>query len=134
MARFMAERLARESGLPWIVGSAGTAATEGATLSDGARRALVARGLAGLTHAARRVDEDMVAAADKIYALTRAHREALAAEFPEHARKFSVLREEAGLSEVDVADPAGGTDADYALCADRIEEALKIVIRRIPRA
>lgn len=134
MARFMAERLARDAGLPWIVGSAGVSANDGAPLSQGAQRVLAAHGLKGLKHASRRIDAGMIAAADRIFAMTRAQRDAMIAEFPDHSQKIVVLREDAGLPGADIADPAGGTEADYERCAALIEEALKILIRRIPRA
>ncbi len=41
-----------------------------------------------------------------------------------------MLREAAGLRDVDVADPYGEPDAVYEACAANIEEALKILIRR----
>lgn len=134
MARFLAERLAREAGLPWSAASAGVSAAPGAPLSEGAARALAARGLAGLSHSARPLDEKALAEADAVYALTRAHRDAVAARFPRHADKVSVLREAAGLPDPDVPDPLGRPDAAYEACAAAIEEALKILIRRNPHA
>jgi protein-tyrosine phosphatase len=81
-------------------------------------------------HSAQRLDDALLAAADRVYALTRAHRDLLATRFPAHAAKAAVLREAAGLPDPDVADPYGGADDVYGQCADRIEEALKILIRR----
>lgn len=106
----------------------------GAGLSAGAVRVLAARGLKGLTHRARRVDAAMLAEADAVYALTREHRDALKAAFPEHAAKVAVLREAAGLTPADVSDPIGEDDAAYEACAAAIEDALKIIIRRTPHA
>ncbi len=130
VAQFLAEKLARERGLPWRAESAGTAAEVGEGMEAGAVKALASRGLAGLTHRARQVDERMLAAADKVYALTRGHRDRLAAGFPEFSSKVEVLREAAGLPGPDVDDPYGQSDAVYEQCAARIEEALDILIRR----
>ena len=130
----MAERLflelARESGLAASASSAGVEAAEGMPLSRGAAAVFAERGLAAAPHRARRVTEPMLASADAVYALERAHRDALAARFPEHAAKIRVLREAAGLSPVDVADPVGADAAQYRACAASIEEALAVIILR----
>ena len=130
VAQFLAERLAREAGLPVRASSAGVAAELGHGMEPGARRALAARGIKGVNHLARQLDEAMCADADQIYALTRGHRDIIVAEFPAHAAKVAVLREAAGLPGADVADPYGESDAVYEECAAKIEEALKILIRR----
>lgn len=134
LARFLAERLAREEGLPWSAASAGTSVTPDLPMSPGAVRALAARGVKGVTHRSRPVEEKMLAEADAVYALAREHRDALIERFPAHAKKVSVLREAADLSPVDVEDPLGESEAVYEECAARIEEALKILIRRTPHA
>ncbi len=134
LARFLAERRAREAGLPWSASSAGIAAVPDLPLSPGAVRALAARGVTGVAHRSRVVEDAMLAEADAVYALSREHRDALVARFPAHAGKVAVLREAAGLSPVDVEDPLGGSEGVYAECAARIEEALNILIRRTPHA
>ena len=130
MAQFMAERMAREAGLTLRADSAGVAAELGHGMEPGARRALAARGIKGVSHLARQLDEPMCADADQIYALARSHRDVIVARFPAHAAKVAVLREAAGLPGADVEDPYGEPDAAYEECAVRIEEALKILIRR----
>jgi protein-tyrosine-phosphatase len=130
VAQFLAERLAREAGLPLHASSAGVEAELGHGMEPGAKRALAARGLKGLTHLARQLDEAMLAGADLTYALTRAHRDVIVARFPAYAAKVVVLREAAGLPDPDVADPYAEPDEVYEECAARIEEALKILIRR----
>lgn len=134
MAQFLAERLAREAGLPWRAASAGVAAEVGWGMEPGAINALKNRGIAGAGHSARQLDDEMMAGADAVYALTRAHRATIVSRFPKHAAKVAVLREAAGLPGPDVADPYGGTDAVYEDCAARIEEALNALIRRITHA
>jgi protein-tyrosine phosphatase len=129
-AQYLAERLAREAGLPLRTSSAGTEAELGHDMEPGARRALAARGIKGVSHLAVQLDEAMCADADQIYALTRGHRAIIASRFPRHAAKVAVLREAAGLKDSDVADPYGESDAVYEECARNIEEALKILIRR----
>jgi protein-tyrosine phosphatase len=99
-------------------------------MEPGARRALAARGIKGVSHLAVQLDEAMCADADQIYALARTHREIIVARFPAHAAKVAVLREAAGLKGADVEDPYGESDDVYQECAANIEEALKILIRR----
>jgi protein-tyrosine-phosphatase len=130
VAQYLAERMAREHGLPWRSASAGVEAELGHGMEPGALRALASRGIKGQGHLARQLDEKMLAAADVVYALTRAHRTIIISRFPQHDAKVSVLREAARLAESDVADPYGESDAVYEACAARIEEALKILIRR----
>jgi protein-tyrosine-phosphatase len=130
VAQFLAEKLAREAGLPLRASSAGTMGEVGMEMEPGAIKALAARGLTGLTHRARQVDEEMLSRADVVYALTGRHRDWLVSRFPAYAAKVVLLREAAGLPGSDVADPYGLSDDDYEICAARIEEALKILIRR----
>lgn len=134
LARFLAERLAREAGLPWTAASAGVAAINGSPLSPGAVHALAARGIKGVKHASRQVTAEDLAAADQVYALAEEHRAVLAERFPDAAKKIAVLRAAAGLAETDVEDPIGEDQAVYDQCAARIEEALRILIRRNPHA
>ncbi len=134
MAQFILERRAREAGLPWSAASAGVAAEVGRPMTREAERALASRGITGPRHSGRQLDAAMIAAADQVYALTRAHRARIVASFPSYASKVSVLREAAGLPDPDVDDPYGFPDAVYEACASRIEEALEILIRRSPHA
>jgi protein-tyrosine phosphatase len=130
VAQYLAARLARDAGLSWTVASAGVEAEIGCGMTPGAVRSLASRGVRGALHVARRLDERMLADSDQVYALTDAHRRIIAARFPAHAGKISILRSAAGLSDADVEDPYGESDAVYEECAARIEEALKILIRR----
>lgn len=130
MARFLAERIAREAGLPCTASSAGLYATPGAPITDEAKRALEERGVKEAKHSARLLAAEDLGAADEVYAMTRAHRAAIAGRFPDHAAKVKVLREAARLADADVADPIGRPYPDYQHCAARIEEALRILIRR----
>ncbi len=134
MARFLAERLARESGLPLTAASAGVAAEVGMGMEPGAVKALASRGIKGVSHAGRQLDAALMAEADAVYALTRAHQARIVSAFPAHAAKVSVLREAAGLPDTDVDDPYGMSDDVYEECAARIEEALKLLIRRSSHA
>jgi protein-tyrosine-phosphatase len=134
IAQFLGERLASDAGLPWRTASAGVAAEVGWGMEPGAVRALAARGIVAKSHAARQLDEAMMADSDDVYALTRAHRDVIVQRFPKDAAKVSVLREATGLPEADVFDPYGMNDAAYERCALLIEEALNSLIRRSTHA
>ncbi|OGS41079.1 MAG: hypothetical protein A2506_01165 [Elusimicrobia bacterium RIFOXYD12_FULL_66_9] len=130
MAAVLAERLAKEAGVNWLFSSAGTSAKDGEPLSRGASAYFSTHGIVEVTHSARRLTAAVVAQADEIFTLTRAHRDEIIAHFPEAADKTSVLRESAELKPVDVADPIGTDVMVYEACAASIEEALTILIRR----
>lgn len=130
IAAVLAGRLAKQSGMDWMVCSAGTDAHDGAPLSRGASAYFSAHGIGEVTHAARRLTAAIVSEADEIITLTRAHRADILEHFPDAAAKTSVLRESAGLEPVDVADPIDTDVMVYEACAASIEEALRIIIRR----
>jgi protein-tyrosine phosphatase len=129
-AQYLAARLARDAGLPVTAASAGVEAEIGQGMTPGAVRALASRGVRGARHVARQLDAPMLAEADEVYALTEGHASVIKARFPAHAAKVAVLRAAAGLPDADVDDPYGESDAVYEACTARIEEALRILIRR----
>lgn len=128
MAEHIFLRLCREAGLPWTTASAGTQASVGMPLSHGAAAIFTQYGVAHAAHRARRVDKALLDESDAVYVMERAHRDNLLARFPEAASKTFVLREAAGLTPVDIADPVGA-DAGYQACAAAIEEALKAIVK-----
>ncbi|MFI5348273.1 MAG: low molecular weight protein arginine phosphatase [Elusimicrobiota bacterium] len=130
VAEFLAEALAREAGLPLRAASAGVEAEIGQGMTPGAARTLASRGVRGSKHVARQLDEAMLEAADKVYALTAAHKSIIVRRFPGYSAKVMVLREAAGLPDADVEDPYGESDGVYESCALKIEEALDVLIRR----
>lgn len=134
MAEHFLNRLTRDNGLPWTAASAGTAPHGiGMPLSRGASAVLAARGIGqAAMHRSRLLDAALLRAADTVYAMARGHREEILARFPEAASKTFVLREAAGLTPADVADPIGADAAGYEACADSIEEALKIIVQHAP--
>jgi protein-tyrosine phosphatase len=130
VAEFLAEEFAREAGRPLTASSAGVEAEIGKGMTPGAARTLASRGLRSSKHIARQLSEEMLAAADEVYALTQDHKAIIVGRFPAHAAKVKVLREAAGLPDVDVDDPYGESDGIYESCALSIAEALDVLIRR----
>ena len=130
LAEHLYLKLAREAGLSCDASSAGTQAAIGMPLSRGAAAVFAERGVGPVAHRARRADKALLAQADAVYVMERAHLDDLAARFPEAAPKLFLLREAAGLSPAEVEDPVGADAAQYRACAASIEEALNIIVLR----
>ncbi len=102
--------------------SAGISAACGMPIAENAVKALRARGVESTPqndyehHRSKRVTEELLSHADAVYALTTSHYMTLCLSFPEHAEKFYLLGE--------IADPYGGTVADYEEALRDIEQAL----------
>ena len=111
----MAAALARRMGLD--AQSAGLAAQPGAPATPQAQRAVLPLGTELSTHRAQRVTPALMAGAERVYAMTEAHAEALRAHYPAFADKIFVLRPP-------IPDPYGGDDQVYARCAQMILQAL----------
>lgn len=100
--------------------SAGIAAGEGCGASPHAIEVMGRRGLDLTGHSSRPLDESIVNVADLILTMTRGHREAILAAWPDlHKRVFTVRRDEA-----DISDPVGMPIEAYYACADQIEAEL----------
>jgi len=101
--------------------SAGLFASPGAPASPLAVEVLGANGLTLSEHRSRLLDERTLAGADRVYALTHAHLEALAqrAELAPGARLE--LLDPHGE---DIPDPMGGERSDYVAAAERITRAI----------
>jgi protein-tyrosine-phosphatase len=110
--------------------SAGTWAKAGQRAADGAIRAMRLRGLDLDEHRSKLVNEELVFAADLVIVMEKWHQEALRAEYPDAARRIVMLTELAGRSG-DVADPYGGSDRDYDLCATELDGMLAAAWDRV---
>ncbi|MCC6187871.1 MAG: low molecular weight protein arginine phosphatase [Anaerolineales bacterium] len=108
----------------WQIGSAGTWADTGLLASTYSREVLAEQGLDLGAHRARRLDAEMVAAADVIVCLARAHAEAIKAEFPEHAGRVVLLSALSGKG-YDVPDPYGGPRQGYEAMARELRQLVE---------
>lgn len=106
---------------PLYVGSAGISAFPGATASEQAHAVMQQRGLSLVDHQSRPLTERAVEMADRIYTMTRSHRDAILHRLPQHAAKVELLSPDGE----DVSDPFGGPQPVYAACADQIEAMLR---------
>jgi protein-tyrosine phosphatase len=66
----------------------------------------------------------MMAEADLVLVMTRRHAEALLAAFPDHAHKVYLLSQMVGQT-ADIADPYGGSRAEYARTASELEQMIE---------
>ncbi|MEC7500689.1 MAG: L-threonylcarbamoyladenylate synthase [Planctomycetota bacterium] len=103
-----------------VISSAGIAAMAGGQASPQGIEVMQKVDLDLTGHSAQPVSEQMVRHADLILTMTRGHREALLSQWPEAASRTEVLR----LDGKDVADPIGGSVAEYQRCAEQIRKDL----------
>ncbi|GMU37090.1 MAG: threonylcarbamoyl-AMP synthase [Phycisphaerae bacterium] len=105
-----------------LVESAGTSGGGGGA-SEGARRAMAARGIDLSGHGSRLLTADLARQADYLFVMTPSHYLAVLDLAPELESRVRLLDERRAIE-----DPFGGDDAAYEACAAQIEQAL---IRRL---
>tara|TARA_R110002049_G_scaffold2750_2_gene21794 strand:- start:679632 stop:680771 length:1140 start_codon:yes stop_codon:yes gene_type:complete len=100
--------------------SAGVAAGHGSGAAPQAIEVMGGKGLDLTGHSSRPFDESVVQVADLVLTMTRGHRDAILAGFPDlHDRVFT-LRRDGG----DISDPVGMSVEVYESCAQQIESEL----------
>lgn len=108
------------------IDSAGTFGYHGGAASAGAVAEMLRRGIDLSGHQSRPLTLEMVQSADHIVAMTRSHRQAVTDLEPAASSRVALL-----LGEVDLADPVGGSEAEYASCAELIDAALPKWLERV---
>lgn len=103
-----------------IVASAGIAAMSGGRASQQAIHVMSNRDLDLTAHQTQPLSERLARHADLILTMTRAHRQAIVAQWPSTAPRAHLLAPDG-----DVADPIGGSSELYGMCADQIDAGLK---------
>jgi len=111
-----------------IVLSAGVAASDGAMASSQAIDVMEERGLDLSNHQSRPLIDAIVDRADLLLTMTRGHRAAIIAAWPDRADQVQTLRRDGG----DVADPVGSSVDIYKQCAEQIERELTAWIAKLP--
>ena len=111
-----------------VVVSAGVAAGEGSMASHQAIEVMDARGIDISDHLSRPLNEAIVDQADIILTMTRGHRAAIIAAWPDRADQVQTLRRDGG----DIADPVGSSLEIYQHCADQLERELAAWIKSLP--
>jgi len=105
-----------------IVTSAGIAAMMGGRASSTALQAMDDMGLDLRDHESQPLTETLVRHADVIYTMTRSHREAIVAQWPNAAGRTHLLCSDGS----DVSDPIGGSLGVYQQCAAQIRKELAV--------
>lgn len=104
-----------------VIASAGIAATSGGRASPEAVEVLSARNVQLGEHLSQPLREPLVRNADFLFTMTKNHREAILAQWPDAAGRTFVLDPDGR----DVSDPIGGTPEMYEDCAAQIEALLE---------
>jgi protein-tyrosine-phosphatase len=101
--------------------SAGISADIGAPMAPEARQALHLLGVSALPHKARNLTDELAYQVERIFCMTRAHRNAVIDLVPAAAAKTQCLD-----PNEDIEDPMGKGMAAYVNCARRIHDLVKL--------
>ncbi|MEX2174338.1 MAG: Sua5/YciO/YrdC/YwlC family protein [Pirellulaceae bacterium] len=104
-----------------VVMSAGISASPGGRAAAEAVNVMKARGLDLTPHESQPLSDRIVRFADLILPMTRSHREAILANWPEAEPRIQLVSRGRG----DVPDPIGGPAELYRRCADQIDAFLE---------
>ncbi|HEY61124.1 MAG TPA: low molecular weight protein arginine phosphatase [Anaerolineae bacterium] len=107
----------------WLVSSAGTWAENGLPPTVEVTLVLGELGIRLENHQSRRITREIFDKNDLILVMSKNHKEALSAEFPEGAGKVFLLSEMVG-KHVDIEDPIGGTLDDFRKTVVEIKDYL----------
>ena len=104
--------------------SAGTWAMENQPASGHAITVMAQRGIDISQHRGHTLTREELAAADAVIVMTRSHRDALGAEFPESRPKLHLMSELKGRT-FDIDDPYGGILAEYQQTAQELQDLIE---------
>lgn len=107
------------------VSSAGIFAFSGGPASQHSLDQLDQRGVDLSAHRARKASSEVLSRADRIYCLSHSHLNAVLELLPPALSEAARLLDSEGK---DIPDPIGGSSAEYARCAGRIEENIDALI------
>lgn len=110
-----------------MIMSAGIAAMLGGRAAAEAINALSPMGVDLTAHESQPLTEQLVRHADMILAMTRSHRQAILAEWPEAASRVMLLCHD----ETDVPDPVGGPAEQYERCLAQMTPELEKWVDRV---
>jgi protein-tyrosine phosphatase len=132
MAEAMLRRQVQQEGLTdWIVESAGTWAVAGAPASRYAIQVMAQRMLDVANHRSQPLDQRLLEQADLVLVMTSNHSEVLRLEYKDQWEKVFLLSEMKAGRRYDVADPYGGSLAEYQVCANVIADLVEAGWRQI---
>lgn len=108
----------------YIVQSAGLAAGEGYPASPESVQILEERGIDLHEHSSQPASPRLLQQADKVFTMTRQHRDLILREFPEMSGRVELLARDGN----DILDPIGFGMDEYEKCANQIEANLKTIL------
>lgn len=111
--------------------SAGISTINGMNASDNAIEVLREKGIDLLGHKSRVITLDLINEADVILTMTKSHKDILMKLVPEYRKKIYTLREFAGLENLDISDPFGGSLDVYRNTLIEISDAASKVIEKL---
>lgn len=111
-----------------LVESAGVAASMGGRAAAEASATMQVYGYDLSGHVSQPLTPQLVQRADVIYTMTAAHREVVAAQYPEADSRIHLLRSDGR----DVADPIGAPLDVYRQCAEQLKSAIEERFRTDP--
>lgn len=114
----------------WRVESAGTWALEGEAAHPKAQLALAERGLDLSQHRSRSVSDELLRGFNLILTMETSHKEALRLEFPDIVSRVYLMSEMVGQT-FNVLDPVGGSEEDFRIAAQDIDQILSDGFERI---
>lgn len=123
-ALFNAQAKKLEENEEWIARSAGTWAMENQPASGHAITAMRERDINLSAHRGHQITREDLEQANTVIVMTQNHRDALAAEFPQHKNKIHLMSEIDNRI-YDITDPYGGILAEYQLCAQELGEIIE---------
>ncbi|HUG70618.1 MAG TPA: L-threonylcarbamoyladenylate synthase [Pirellulaceae bacterium] len=110
-----------------MVMSAGIAASAGGRASPESVQLMQERGIDINPHESQPLTERLVRFADLILTMTRGHREAIVAQWPDAAARTKLVCRD----DTDVSDPIGGPIDRYRRCAEQIDSQLSAWVDEI---
>lgn len=110
-----------------IVASAGIAAQAGCGAADEAIGAMRERGLDLARHESQSLSDRLLKFADFIFTMTKSHRAAVLAQWPEVAGRVHLLDRD----QLDISDPIGGTSEEYRRCAEAIDRRIALWLEEL---
>ncbi len=128
MAEGILKDLAKKNNLNIEVESAGLSVYYGSMASHNALVAMENIGLDLISHISTQLNEDLVAEADLILTMSKAHKEAILFSHPDEINKIFTLYEYAFGRNRDVKDPFGQALDVYEFTRDEIYRAVEKIL------
>jgi protein-tyrosine phosphatase len=111
----------------YIVASAGLSAMPGARPSPHAVEVLKQKSIDLTGHESQPLSERLLQQADRVFTMTRNHRDAILMECPEAEQRVHLLSRKG----TDISDPYGSQVDVYHKCAEEMEQHLRAILAEL---